>query len=33
VCLVLGAAYAALATRLGARLVDSARRNATLALT
>ena len=33
VCLVLGAAYAALATWLGARLVDSARRNATLALT
>lgn len=33
VCLVLGAAYAVLAAWLGHRLVDSARRHATLALT
>jgi ABC-2 type transport system permease protein len=32
-CLAVGAVYAALATWLGRRLVDSARRNATLALT
>ena len=33
VCLALGLAYVALAAYLGVRLVDSARRNATLALT
>lgn len=33
VCLAVGAAYAALAAWLGGRLIDSARRNATLALT
>ena len=33
ICLALGAGYAALAAYLGVRLIDSARRNATLALT
>ena len=32
-CLLVGLAYAALAAYLGRRLVDSARRHATLALT
>ena len=33
ICLALGLGYAALAAYLGVRLIDSARRNATLALT
>lgn len=33
ICLALGVGYAALAAHLGVRLIDSARRNATLALT